>query len=62
VHFSDDAGGGFSTVDCTLSGGSCSVAYTAPLVLGPTSVTITATYSGDTDHSAGSDMTSVSVT
>jgi large repetitive protein len=61
VHFSDNASGGFSTTDCTLSSGSCSVTYTGPLVLLPTNVTITATYSGDTDHSGGSGMTSVTV-
>lgn len=63
VHFDDGgAGGGFSTMDCTLSSGSCSVTYTGPLVLVPgTLVTITATYSGDTDHSVGSGMTTVTV-
>ncbi|HEV2227016.1 MAG TPA: Ig-like domain repeat protein [Nitrososphaerales archaeon] len=59
VHFSDNLGGGFSTTACTLSSGSCSVTYTGPLVLGPTTATITATYSGDTDHGVGSDMTDI---
>jgi hypothetical protein len=61
VHFSANAGG-FSTTDCTLSSGSCSVTYNGPVVLATTNVTITATYSGDTDHSGGSGMTNVTVT
>ncbi|HLQ06270.1 MAG TPA: Ig-like domain repeat protein, partial [Nitrososphaerales archaeon] len=62
VHFSDNgAGGGFSTTDCTLSSGSCSVTYTPTFVLVTTPVTITATYSGDTDHSGGSGMTDITV-
>jgi Bacterial Ig-like domain (group 3) len=62
VHFSDNgAGGGFSTTDCTLSGGSCSVTYTGPFSLLPISVSITATYSGDTDHSGGSGTTNITV-
>ena len=63
VHFDDNgAGGGFSTADCTLSSGTCSVNYTGPIVVVPgTLVTITATYSGDTDHSGGSDMTTVTI-
>jgi hypothetical protein len=62
VSFSDNgAGGGFSAPGCTLSSGSCSVTYTGPIVLLPTGITITATYSGDTDHRGGSDMTTVTV-
>jgi len=61
VHFTADLGGSFSTVDCTLVDGSCSVKYTAPLVLSPTKVTISATYSGDVDHLEGVGITTVQV-
>jgi hypothetical protein len=48
-------------VDCTLVNGSCSVKYNAPFVLSPTSVEITATYSGDVDHHGGFNHTTIQV-
>jgi hypothetical protein len=62
VTFSDNAGGSFVPVSCNLSGGSCTVTYNSPLVVVPTTVTITATYSGDTDHAGGSASTTIQVT
>jgi hypothetical protein len=62
VTFDDGGfGGSFSSISCTLSSGSCSVTYTPPIVLFPSTATITASYSGDTDHNGGSGATSLQV-
>ncbi len=63
VHFSANVSGTFSpSTDCTLSGGSCSVSYSTLAFGTPTTIAITATYAGDTDHSGGSDVTYVTLT
>lgn len=62
THFTDNGGGSFTPVDCTLVSGTCSVTYTSAVVLGPTSVVITATYSGDINHYGGSNTTTIQVT
>jgi hypothetical protein len=65
VAWSDGgAGGSFSTLSCTLSSsgstiGTCMVTYTAPGT--PSSVTITATYSGDKTHAPSSGTSSLTV-
>ena len=51
--------GSFSSTTCTLSSGSCSVSFT-PSVSG-VSVTITASYQGDTDHTVSSGSTVLTV-
>jgi hypothetical protein len=56
VHFSANVSGSFSPTGCTLVSGSCSVSYSTLAISTPTTIAITATYSGDTDHSAGSDV------
>ncbi|MHB8546148.1 MAG: beta strand repeat-containing protein [Nitrosotalea sp.] len=51
VTWSDgNLGGTFNTPSCTISSGSCTVSYTAPLNYGGT-ITITTNYGGDTTHS-----------
>jgi hypothetical protein len=62
VTFTENAGGSFVPLTCTLSAGSCSVTYNPPAVILPTTVTISATYSGDIDHVGGSGSTTVQVT
>jgi hypothetical protein len=44
--------GSFSASTCTLSSGACSIIYTAPS--SGTSVTITASYGGNTTYAASS--------
>ena len=61
VSFTSSGGGTFSPSQCTLTSGSCSVTFTAPLVTSPTDVTITATYAGDVVHSGGYYQTAVRV-
>ncbi|MDA4119383.1 MAG: Ig-like domain repeat protein [Thaumarchaeota archaeon] len=56
VHFSANVSGGFSPTDCTLVSGSCSATFTAFALTLPTTISITATYAGDTDHGGGSDV------
>jgi len=53
------AGGSFSGSTCALSSGQCSVVYTAPSASG--SVTIRASYSGDSTHASGSGTSSLTV-
>lgn len=62
VHFSANVSGTFTPTDCTLSSGSCSVSYSTPTIGPPTTIAITATYSGDTDHPVGSDVAYVRLT
>jgi hypothetical protein len=50
-------GGFFNPGSCTPSGGGCTVSFNLPS--SPGTVMVTATYSGDTDHSNGSGTTSV---
>ncbi len=53
VTWSDDnLGGTFNPPSCTISSGSCTVSYTAPLNYGGT-ITITTNYGGDATHSGG---------
>jgi hypothetical protein len=54
--------GSFSSSKCTLSSGSCSVAYRSSVSGGARVVIITASYSGDTDHFPGSASFSFTVT
>jgi hypothetical protein len=62
VSFSSDSAGSFSAGgSCTLSGGSCQIGYT-PAAVGSGTHTITATYSGDTTHTASHGSTQVTVT
>ncbi|MDA4125615.1 MAG: Ig-like domain repeat protein [Thaumarchaeota archaeon] len=57
VHFSANVSGTFApSTDCILSGGTCSVSYSTLAIGTPTTVAITATYAGDTDHSGDSDV------
>jgi len=66
VSWSDNgAGGSFLTGTCTLSSSSssqsqCTVTYIAPLT--PASITITASYSGDSTHLSSSGTSSLTVT
>jgi YVTN family beta-propeller protein len=53
------AGGSFSAATCTLSGGVCTIIYTAPLTAGQ--VTITGTYSGDSAHAKSSGTSTLTV-
>jgi len=63
VHFSANVSGTFKpSTDCALSGGTCSVSYSTLAIGTPTTVAITATYAGDTDHSGGSDVAYVQLT
>jgi hypothetical protein len=62
VSFNASVTGVFSPTSCTLSSGSCSVTFTPPGVSTSTTIQITATYSGDTDHSGGSDSTTIQAT
>ena len=53
-------GGSFSSSgSCTLASGSCTITYTPPSAAG--SVTITATYGGDTTHSGSSGTSALTV-
>jgi hypothetical protein len=61
VSFTSDSGGTFSSTQCTLTSGSCSVTFIAPSVSVQTRVTITAIYSGDGVHSGGSGQTVIRV-
>ena len=54
VSWSDgNAGGSFSSTACTLSANTCTTSYT-PSSSSPNSITITATYGGDTTHQTNS--------
>ena len=55
-----DIGGTFHSTICTLYSASCSVTYTPP-VNSPSTVTITANYSGDSTHRASSSSSYLSV-
>ena len=57
---SGNAGGTFSRTSCPLSSASCTTAYTAA-TNSPSSVTITATYAGDSAHSGSAGISSLSV-
>ena len=63
VYWSDGSvGGNFSTLSCTLLSGNCTVSYT-PLSSSPSStVNITASYGGDSTHSASLRTLTVGVT
>jgi len=61
VTWSDsNAGGTFSHAYCILSSGSCTTSYTAS-TNSPSSVTITASYAGDSAHSGSAGISSLSV-
>ncbi len=61
ISWSDGgAGGTFSTSSCTLSSNACQTAYT-PSTNSPSSITITASYGGDTTHKTSSGTSSLSV-
>jgi hypothetical protein len=54
ITWSDgNIGGSFSSSSCNLSSGTCNVTYTAPSNV-PTSITITASYGGDSSHAVNS--------
>ena len=54
ISWSDgSSGGSFSTSTCTLSSGTCTTSYTPPTGA-PNSITITATYGGDSKHQTNS--------
>jgi len=62
ASFADgNAGGTFNPASCTLSSGSCTSTYT-PSANSPGTVTITATYGGDSSHSTSLGSTSLIVT
>lgn len=52
--------GSLSPTSCSLSSGACSVNFTPSGTLG--AVTVTATYSGDTDHTPSSGSTTLTIT
>ena len=61
ISWSDaNTGGTFSSASCTLSSGSCYVSYTTA-ANSPSSVTISASYAGDSTHSASSGKTQLSI-
>src|SRR2546427_147754 len=61
ISWSDaNTGGTFSSASCTLSFGSCYVSYTTA-ANSPSSVTISASYAGDSTHSASSGKTQLSI-
>ena len=62
VSWSDNgAGGTFSSATCVPSSGSCDVSYT-PSSSPPSTITITASYGGDSTHSASSGTASLTTT
>ncbi len=61
ISWSDaNTGGTFSSASCTLSSGSCNVSYT-PASNSPSTVSITASYAGDSTHSASSGKSQLSI-
>jgi hypothetical protein len=60
VTFTPTTSGSFSSSTCTLSGGACSVTFT-PNSSGLGTVTITASYGGDSDHLTSSGTFSLTV-
>jgi hypothetical protein len=62
ISFGDgNAGGTFNPSSCTLSSGSCTSTYT-PATNSPGTVTITASYGGDSSHSTSSGSTPLAIT
>ncbi|GEM_PF-2057335 len=56
----NNAGGTFSPSSCTVSGGTCSVSYTASQTSSGT-ITITASYAGDSGHNPSSGTYSITI-
>ncbi len=56
----DDAGGTFNPSSCTLSSGSCTTSY-IPSTSPPSSVTITASYGGDSAHATSSGIFTLTI-
>jgi FIMAH domain len=60
--FSDGgAGGAFGSLSCTLSRGSCTVSYTPPDNAAGTTITISASYEGDSAHQPSTGSAQLSV-
>jgi hypothetical protein len=62
VTWSDgSAGGTFNPTSCTLSSGDCTTVFT-PAANSPSSITVTATYGGDSAHSGSTGTSQLSIT
>ena len=60
--FSDGgAGGTFGSASCSLSSGECTFTYTPPVTAAGTTITISATYEGDSTHLASSGASTLTV-